>query len=81
MTARPQKSARERSFGLSVGGVLIAIAGILLWRARIGRAEVIGGIGLTLVVLGWLRPTWLKRPSDAWWAMATLLGMRSSPQA
>ena len=71
MMAGRSKLNRERSFGLSVGGVLIVIALALLWRGRIARAEVIGAVGVTLVVLGWLRPTWLKRPSDAWWAMAT----------
>ena len=74
MMAGRSKVNRERSFGLSVGGVLIVIALALLWRGRIARAEVIGAVGVTLVVLGWLRPTWLKRPSDAWWAMATVLG-------
>jgi hypothetical protein len=61
MMAGRSKFNRERSFGVSVGGVLMLIALALLWRARIGRSEVVGGVGLTLVVLGWLRPTWLKR--------------------
>jgi hypothetical protein len=74
MMARPAKFNRERSFGVSVGGVLMVIALALLWRGRIARAEVVGGVGLTLVMFGWLRPTWLKRPSDAWWAVATVLG-------
>ena len=74
MMARPAKSNRERAFGVSVGGVLMVIALVLLWRARIARAEVVGGVGLTLVMFGWLRPAWLKRPSDAWWAVATVLG-------
>ena len=26
------------------------------------------------MVSGWLRPAWLKRPSDTWWAVATVLG-------
>ena len=44
----------ERSFGVSVGGVLCAIAVALLWRGRTGRAEVIGGIGAVLLVCGLL---------------------------
>ena len=42
MMARRSKLNRERSFGLSVGGVLMVIALALLWRGRIARAEVIG---------------------------------------
>jgi hypothetical protein len=64
---------RERSFGISVGGVLCAIALLLAWRGRIGRAEVIGVVGVVLLVLGLLRPALLKYPSDAWWALAGVL--------
>ena len=71
---RPGGANRERSFGLSVGGVLIVIAALLLWRGRIGRAEIIGAIGAVLVLGGALVPAWLKWPSDAWWAFAMLLG-------
>lgn len=63
----------ERSFGLSVGGVLCGIAALLLWRHRIARAEVIGGLGAVLVVLGWLRPRLLAWPSALWWRFAKAL--------
>jgi hypothetical protein len=52
--------------------MLMAVA--LAWRGRIGRAEITGAIGLVLVTLGRLRPMWLKIPSDAWWALAGVLG-------
>jgi len=65
---------QERSFGLSVGGVLIAIALVLVWRGRIGRAEWVGGIGGVLLVLGFARPSLLKWPSAAWWRFAHALG-------
>ena len=49
----------ERSFGISVGGVLLLIAGLLLWRGRLTRAEVLGGVGGVLLVeflaVGWAR--------------------------
>jgi len=67
-------AAKARSFGLSVGGVLIVIALALAWRGRIGRAEVVGLIGVVLVTAGYLRPVLLRIPSDAWWAIATVLG-------
>jgi len=64
----------ERSFGISVGGVLCAIALALVWRGRIGRAEWLGGIGAVLVLFGLVRPSLLKWPSAAWWKFAHALG-------
>jgi len=64
----------ERSFGISVGGVLMAIAAVLWWRGRVGRAEILGGIGLVLFVFGYVRPQLLKYPSAIWWKFAGVLG-------
>lgn len=64
----------ERSFGLSVGTVLVLIAAFLVWRGRMQPAQVVGGIGALLVVLGAVRPTLLKWPSAVWWRFALLLG-------
>lgn len=64
----------ERSFGLSVGTVLILVAAFLVWRGRITAAEIVGGIGAVLVVLGYLQPRLLKWPSAAWWKLAMFLG-------
>ncbi len=72
MTLRVQQ--RERSFGISVGAVLCLIAAALVWRGRVTRAEVVGAVGLVLLAGGYLRPSLLKYPSDAWWAMAAVLG-------
>ena len=63
----------ERSFGVSVGGVLIAIALILWWRGRVGRAEILGGIGSVLLAFGALRPQLLKWPSAVWWRFSRVL--------
>jgi hypothetical protein len=65
---------RERSFGLSVGTVLVLIACALAWRGRVARAEIVGSVGAILVVFGYLRPSLLRIPSDAWWAFAAVLG-------
>ena len=64
----------ERSFGLSVGGVLLVIAGALWLRHRVTRAEVVGGIGAVLFVAGALAPRLLKWPSAAWWRFSRALG-------
>jgi hypothetical protein len=64
----------ERSFGVSVGAVLLAIAALLLWRGRIRTAEVTGAIGAALLLLGLVKPSLLKWPSKGWWAFARALG-------
>ncbi len=64
----------ERSFGVSVGGVLLALALILAWRRRLARAEVLGGIGLVLLVLGLAAPALLKYPSRYWWKFSRAFG-------
>jgi hypothetical protein len=65
---------KERSFGISVGTVLLLIAAVLLWRGRVSSAEIAGGIGAVLLILGVTKPALLKYPSAAWWAMAGVLG-------
>ena len=64
----------ERSFGLSVGGVLLLIAGFALWRGRITAAESLGAVGAVLVVLGAVAPSLLYYPSKVWWRFAIALG-------
>jgi len=64
----------ERSFGVSVGAVLCVLAAILLWRHRVLRAEVLGGVGAVLLVLGLAAPALLKWPSRYWWMFSLALG-------
>ncbi len=71
--AKVQKDP-NRSFGVSVGGVLLLIAVALLWRRRIGRAEVVGAIGALLLVLGLIQPRLLRWPSAVWWRFSRALG-------
>ena len=72
---KPQRpDFKERSFGISVGGVLLLVAAFMIWRGRITAAEIAGGIGAVLVVLGLTRPMLLKWPSAVWWKFAMVLG-------
>jgi len=64
----------ERSFGVSVGGVLCVLAAALFWRGRPVRAEIIGAIGSALVVLGAVAPSLLKGPRVWWWRVARTVG-------
>jgi hypothetical protein len=74
--AQNQASAdrQARSFGLWVGGVLCAIALLLFWRGRMGRAEIFGIVGVVLVVCGAVSPFLLRWPSVWWLAFARALG-------
>lgn len=65
---------KERSFGLSVGGVMMAIAAYATWRHRTNLAVWFGAIGATLFILGYLQPRLLKYPSMVWWKFAMILG-------
>jgi hypothetical protein len=73
MTAKGPKNP-ERSFGVSVGIVLCAIAAVLWWKDRSARAEVVGGIGAFLLIAGLVYPPLLKYPSAVWWRFSRVLG-------
>ena len=64
----------ERSFGVSVGGVLLAVAAFLWWRGRLTGAAWSGAIGAVLLMLGLIAPNLLKWPSALWWKLAMVLG-------
>ena len=65
---------KERSFGISVGTVLLLIAAFLAWRGRITGAPIAAGIGAVLLILGLTKPVLLKWPSAVWWKFAMVLG-------
>jgi hypothetical protein len=64
----------EKSFGVSVGAVLIAIGVALWWRGRPLRAEILGGVGSVLLLAGLVYAPVLKYPSAAWWRFSRVLG-------
>ena len=74
MKKKQRPDFKERSFGISVGAVLLLIAAVLVWRGRISTAEVVGGVGAVLLVLGLTQPRLLKYPSAVWWKFAMILG-------
>jgi saxitoxin biosynthesis operon SxtJ-like protein len=68
----------ERSFGVSVGGVLVVIALLLWWKGRVGRAEILGVTGGVLLFFGVVQPRLLKWPSAVWWKFAGVLAYVNS---
>lgn len=64
----------ERSFGISVGIVLLLIAAYQWWRGGLVAAQIFAVIGAPLLVLGVIYPTLLKWPSALWWKVAAVLG-------
>ena len=64
----------EKSFGVSVGIVLLLIAAAMVWRERMLTAQIVGPIGAVLLVLGLVQPRLLKWPSAVWWRFAMILG-------
>jgi len=67
------EGSRERSFGLSVGAVLCAIAAVLIWRGWMRGAPIAGAAGALLITLALLRPPLLKGPSALWWRLSHAL--------
>ena len=62
-----------RKFGLSVGSVLIIIAGLLYWKEK-ESFEILLTIGSILFVLGIAIPVVLKPFYWAWMILASILG-------
>ena len=73
-------SRREgREFGLTVGGALLVIAGILLWRQRQLAAYVVMLPGIMLMLAGLFLPTRLGPVRRAWMALAHAISKVTTP--
>jgi saxitoxin biosynthesis operon SxtJ-like protein len=73
-----ERTNQERSFGIGVGGVLIAVSLLLLWKSRFYGAGTAAVIGVTLLSLGLTSPALLRLPSRLWWRFAVALGWLNS---
>ena len=77
-------AAQGRRFAFAVGGAMLVLAGIMLWRgARVGQ-WFLGPIGAALIVAGVAVPTRLGPVERAWMAFAVAINewltvMTSSP--
>ena len=69
---------KPRSFGLTVGGVLAAIALFSLWRHHIIRAEIVGAASATLILAALIRPAVLTPLAAVWGRVGHALGWINS---
>jgi Saxitoxin biosynthesis operon protein SxtJ len=75
------KGSSDRGFGLTVGGILVAIAALRIWlHDGYGTFElVLAPIGICLVVLGLVRPQSLAVLNRAWTKLGLLMFKVISP--
>jgi hypothetical protein len=80
-TVRAEVAALEggpralRQFGLVVGGVLLAIAGLLLWRRGASAwTWALAGVGGPLLLVGLVAPVVLRPVRDVWMTLALVMG-------
>lgn len=71
--ALPRDTTTLRKFGLTVGGVFLAIAAFLFWR-EVSWAPILLWIGLPLVLLGAVIPRVLGPIYTGWMGLAIVLG-------
>ena len=72
-------AAEGRRFAFPVGGALLVLAGIMLWRgARIGQ-WIFGSIGTALIIAGVAVPTRLGPVERAWMAFAAAISKVTTP--
>ena len=68
----------NRSFGLTVGGALAALAAFTLWRGHGLRAEILGAVAALLIVAALASPAALGPLARAWGRLGHALGWFNS---
>jgi hypothetical protein len=67
-------SGTERRFGLSVGGVFLALGALLAWRNHPTIGTILGVPGALLVLGGLVVPRWLAPVERGWMRFAVVVG-------
>ena len=70
----PNGYPTERSFGLTMGGVSVALAAAAWWRGHPVTAVVLLSNGVALMSFALLAPSVLAVPNRLWWRFAQTLG-------
>ena len=74
----PPIAPTPRSFGLTVGGALAAIALFSLWRHHIVRTEIAAAVAAVLLIAALIRPASLAPLARGWGRVGHLLGWVNS---
>jgi len=74
----PPRVPSERSFGLTVGGVLAVLAALSVWRHHPTRGEVLGIIAAILIGAALVRPSALSGVAAVWGRVGHALGWFNS---
>ena len=72
-------SGEGRAFAYPVGGALLVVAGVLLWRGHRTASLSVGGAGLVLLVMGLLVPERLGALRRAWFAVGHAVSRVTTP--
>lgn len=73
-------TAREgRKFGLTVGAAFLVLSGLLWWRGHPEIRNVLGAVGILLLLAGIMIPTRLGTVNRAWMGLAHLLSKVTTP--
>jgi hypothetical protein len=68
------KGGSDRGFGLTVGGILLLIALVRVYFHGLGWVQYgLGGIGLTLILLGLVAPRSLSGANRAWMKLGVIM--------
>lgn len=68
-----------RKFAFPVGLAFIVLAGISLWRGHETAPQILGGLGLLLLLAGAMVPTRLGPIHDAWMGLAHAISRVTTP--
>jgi hypothetical protein len=74
----PPIAPSHRSFGLTVGTVLLLFAAFTTWRGHITRGEALAAVGTVLIMAALVAPKWLAAPAAAWSKVGHALGWFNS---
>ena len=78
-TAAPATRRELRGFAASVGGALLALAGVAAWRERTTPATVCAAAATALLLAGALAPTRLAGVHRAWMRAALAISAVTTP--
>jgi len=74
----PPQVPSQRSFGLTVGGVLAVLAALSVWRHHPTRGDVLGAVAAVLIVAALVYPRSLSGVARVWGKIGHALGWFNS---